>query len=176
MILQRWSERLRTTPRCITVHQEALRRIVVNAERAFPRETGGILLGYRTTSALVAIEAIEVRDPNATATRYKRDRRSAQQLLDSRLRDEPKSSVLGYIGDWHSHPADVAASAVDLSTLRENTLRDRDSLALIVVRHVASEWVEAGYVTSRPLPRWVPQPSAPKVFEVPLVSLCSEIQ
>lgn len=48
------------------------------------------------------------------------------------------SPYVGYVGDWHSHPANVAASSRDIKQLREDSRDYNEALALVVVRHNGS--------------------------------------
>ena len=141
------------------------------AERSAPREGGGILLGCRTGAEIVAVDTIEVEDPTASTNRYHRDTQSAQRLLDGRLASEPATSLLGFVGDWHSHPSDTGASTIDLATLRKNAMSDGDSLALIVVRRRTASWTQTGYVANRAARGWLPAVwrLGARVFEVPVV-------
>ena len=54
---------------------------------------------------------------------------------------------LGYVGDWHSHPADQAASPTDRRTLAKSARRrrkDPQPVVLVVVRAAQDGWtVEA---------------------------------
>lgn len=155
----------------IVTHDILLRRTFELAEQSLPVETGGILVGYRTHNSIVVSDALEVADAHSTSIAYRRDQELAQRSLDDRLRDEPASSYLGFVGDWHSHTGDADASTVDLTTLRENTLSDGDSLALIVVMRLPERWKETGYVTSRPSSRSLRRSRRlPQVFTAPIVT------
>ena len=167
-MLARLSRRFRPSPMRLGAHQGALFQIRTCAEAGLPKETGGILIGYRTDRAIVVTEIAEVPDPNATASTYNRDQRVAQQLLDERLACDPQTSALGYVGEWHSHPCDLTASPTDRSTLRRNALADGDSIALIVTRRTTQGWDEFGYVSGRPSLRWRPIVSA-RLLRVPIV-------
>ena len=157
-------------PRCIIVHADHIYRALELAEDALPVETGGILVGYRTADAIVVADALEVPDSNSSPTSYRRDQELAQVVLDERLRHEPRSSYFGFVGDWHSHTRNARASIRDLKTLRTNTASDGDSLALIVIAHVAPGWQSYGYVTRRPVATRRPRPlRSVRVLEVPIV-------
>ena len=171
MTLSRLRRRPAAKRPCVVIYRSALEHIHGCAKRSAPREGGGILLGHRTDTAIVVVDAVEVEDPTASTNRYYRDARSAQRLLDKRLPSEPATSLLGFVGDWHSHPRDTGASTIDLATLQENAMSDGDSLALIVVRRQTAGWTEAGYVVNRPARGWLPAVRRVRrqVFEVPVV-------
>ena len=158
-------------PLCIVMNAILLRRTIELAEQSLPVETGGILIGYRTHTSIVVADALEVPDLQSTSMSYRRDQGLAQRLLEDRLSDEPASSYLGFVGDWHSHTGDAGASTVDLTTLRENAFSDGDSLALIVVMQLPTGWKETGYVTSRLELRRPPRSRRqPRVFNAPIVT------
>jgi proteasome lid subunit RPN8/RPN11 len=87
------------------------------ATTALPNETGGILLGYRTLDGVRVTGAIEVPDRRATGTSYRRSHRHASRKLATALALEPAGSPVGYVGEWHSHPAPQPPSAPDLTAL-----------------------------------------------------------
>jgi proteasome lid subunit RPN8/RPN11 len=101
---------------------------------ALPHETGGILLGWTDTTGRVWIDrAIEV--PAATSGTYHYERTSdvAQAALDTALAGEPEGSPVGYVGEWHTHPAPAGPSDVDLDTLRGFADDAGHTLALVVL-------------------------------------------
>lgn len=103
------------------------------SDRSHPRETGGILLGWWTNGLPVAVDAIELPDDRATRTRWTRRRVSADRALGNAV--QRLGLHVGYIGDWHSHPADVPPSWRDLHQLRTDSRDYPNALALAVVRH-----------------------------------------
>src|SRR4029450_6291089 len=86
--------------------------IARRARQAAPNETGGLLLGWWEGTAVVVAHAVEVPDPDATSSRWTRHEDTAQAALDAALPD-PSHPWLGYVGDWHSHPAPVDCSTTD---------------------------------------------------------------
>ncbi|WP_442914299.1 Mov34/MPN/PAD-1 family protein [Kribbella sp. NBC_01245] len=79
---------------------------------ALPRETGGILLGYFLDGEPTVTVAPVVPDPRATRIRYRRDARKAARSLRHHLAND-KSSLLGYLGEWHTHPVPLGPSGMD---------------------------------------------------------------
>ena len=157
-------------PLYIIANTGCIRRILLLAEMSLPNETGGILVGYRTEVAIEVADALEVPDLDSTPTSYRRDQEVAQRVLNERLRIEPPSSHLGFVGDWHSHTGDAGASRRDLTTLRSNASLDGDCLALLVLALIAPGWRNCGYVTGRPGSGWPFGSSrSPIVFKVPIV-------
>lgn len=87
------------------------------AARAHPRETGGVLLGvYVKGRRPWVTAAVEVISPVATGTYYELAAGAAPQVTERAAREDAR---LGYLGLWHTHPADVGASALDLRSMRE---------------------------------------------------------
>jgi integrative and conjugative element protein (TIGR02256 family) len=101
----------------VTVAATAADLIAKRACKAAPNETGGLLLGWWEGTAVVVAHAVEVQDPDATSSRWTRHENTAQAALDAALPD-PTHPWLGYVGDWHSHPAPVDPSTTDELSLR----------------------------------------------------------
>lgn len=102
------------------------------AAQAHPKETGGLLLGWWDGTVPVIAASVEVPDPNALRNRWSRDEGSAAQALEEARRRYP--GHVGYVGDWHSHPADVGPSQADIRAIRRVSRQYDDAVALAVVR------------------------------------------
>lgn len=91
----------------------------VEAERRFPRETGGILIGYADeTTAEIMVTTVVGPGPFARHGRWTfvPDQRYHEREM-ARLYTE-SGRIWTYIGDWHSHPAgSLALSVTDRRTL-----------------------------------------------------------
>jgi len=86
------------------------------AHSAHPVETGGVLLGvYVEGDRPWVVEAVELPSDAATGTSYEVGHDARPQAVDEARRRDPR---LGYLGDWHSHPADLGPSTVDVATMR----------------------------------------------------------
>jgi proteasome lid subunit RPN8/RPN11 len=85
------------------------------ASLAHPLETGGILVGVHADLQPWATMAIELRTSSRGRTHYRLPGGATQPAV---MRARAIDQRLGYVGDWHSHPADVAPSRTDLATLR----------------------------------------------------------
>lgn len=133
----------------LLIEVNTLRAIERICEGALPDETGGILIGYRTSEEVVVTHAFEIPDSDAGPDSYVRRAEPAQRRLDEFLASQPTSSLLGWVGDFHSHPADCRASPRDLGSLRENSQIDRSSLALLICARDRSCWRPYGYVANR---------------------------
>lgn len=129
-----WLRPLRAVHRCGWMPPEhvavALRRFAVEAH---PRETGGLLLGWWEQEVPVVAGAVEVPDPAATGTRWTRHSEAAAAALrHARATGDP---TVGYVGDWHTHPADLGPSPQDLRQTKQDSTEYPHALALVVVRH-----------------------------------------
>jgi integrative and conjugative element protein (TIGR02256 family) len=84
-----------------------------------PLETGGLLLGYRSTTREVVITQVLGAGPNAerTAARFVPDHNWQEQQLAAAY--ERAERRLAYLGDWHSHPrGSTRLSRLDRQTLQ----------------------------------------------------------
>lgn len=117
----------------VNVSRQALDSIQRAAEQAHPRETGGVLLGWWQDPAVWVELAVEVPDPDATGNGWTRHEETAQQALDDAVRGA-EHPWLGYVGDWHSHPAACNASRNDVTAIRRASRQYDKPLVLLVHR------------------------------------------
>jgi integrative and conjugative element protein (TIGR02256 family) len=103
------------------------------AAAAQPCETGGLLLGWWDDGRVVVRYAVEVADPNATTNSWSRDEHPAQDALDAALADH-EHPWLGYVGDWHSHPAACGPSRQDMTSIQRASSEYKQPLVLLVHR------------------------------------------
>lgn len=103
---------------------------------ALPRETGGILAGFRSGETIVVTRALLVGDPRSTHVTYELDRERAKAVLDDLRVDAPP--VVGFVGDWHTHPRDVPPSALDLESLARSAADATDLVALLVLPYTGT--------------------------------------
>ena len=124
----------------ISLLQSAMTTGVAAASAAMPRETGGVLAGWRTSDGLHIVQMLEVPSTKATRTRYVRSQKRANAVLKAFLQGLPAESPVGYVGDWHSHPESQGASQTDLSSIAEFAVNDGLPLALLVLVHRNASW------------------------------------
>lgn len=124
-------QRIYKRPVVIRIGDAAVTTINTASERSAPYETGGLLLGWWEEGSIVIADALEVVDTAATASSWSRREAHAQTTLDRFLADN-ESDHLGYVGDWHSHPAPIGASGTDLASLARASLQYERPLALVV--------------------------------------------
>ena len=126
--------------RPLFVDDEAWQSLTRSARGALPREVGGILLGCFETQGPRVLAAPVVRDPRATRIRYRRDAHEAARILAEAV-DHDETGVLGYLGEWHSHPLPSGPSRTDLQSMRD-LARDGDfDVVLLVVALSPRGWV-----------------------------------
>ena len=120
---------------------EALRTF--DAYRNGRIEAGGVLLG-RVYPTEVLIEAATAPNPADKAGRYffERSRTVAQRAVDSAWKASEGEQI--YLGEWHSHPAQVAEPSSRDRDMILNNLRDGkmdiDFLVLVVLGR-RTDWV-----------------------------------
>ncbi|WP_435122770.1 Mov34/MPN/PAD-1 family protein [Amycolatopsis thermoflava] len=136
----------------LRVAVEVASTIAAAAAAAHPRETGGILLGWWLEGRVIVHLAVEVPDPDATQASWVRDYDTAQVALRKILGDLGHP-WLGYVRDWHSHPAAGGVSGQDLKSIQDAADQYDQPLALLV--HRADCLIEAVVTESanRPLVR-----------------------
>lgn len=121
----------------VVVTEKALQNMRKAGRRALPRETGGIVLGFRLDDQVVITRALLVPDLASTGHEYElRTAAATAQLLVVRAQ---LPEVVGYVGDWHTHPADVPPSRTDIASLKAAARKATDVLALLVVSFRGAE-------------------------------------
>jgi integrative and conjugative element protein (TIGR02256 family) len=106
--------------------------IAVHARECLPSEVGGILLGYREDNRIVVADVLTVQQPGASTHRYVRDDVAANQQLRRWLSYREPDDPVGYVGEWHSHPAPVGPSRRDIASIRATARAAHDAIALLV--------------------------------------------
>lgn len=124
----------------LTLANSAWRALRLGGTQALPREIGGLLLGHYTETGPRVAEIHVVPDPRATRIRYRRDAVTAERILDSCIRADG-SGVLGYLGEWHTHPLPVGPSATDIQASGRLAIAGGYEVALLVLAMSARGWV-----------------------------------
>lgn len=117
----------------IDLHAEAESSIRRLATAAGEIETGGLLLGWWDTGRIVVWQVAEVPDPRATSSSWTRDATRSQSVLERALLEQ-SHPWLGYVGDWHTHPAACGPSSQDEVSIRRASLGYSHPLLLLVHR------------------------------------------
>lgn len=98
----------------------------VAREKALPAETGGVLLGYIdfNVNAIVVVDALSAPpDSEGTMTSFERGVAGLAKSVEEAGRRT--AGIVGYVGEWHSHPHGHSASPskADLIQLAELAIR-----------------------------------------------------
>jgi integrative and conjugative element protein (TIGR02256 family) len=99
---------------------------------ALPRETGGILLGWRSSPNIVVVDALHVPDPDAAETQYLRRHGVATDALDQYLATSHNPDI-GYVGEWHTHPMPSDPSITDKNSIAAAATSTDAPIAIIVL-------------------------------------------
>lgn len=116
----------------VVISPQARDALKLAARASAEQEYGGILIGYRDRDGIRIDDIIEVPDATAARTRYSRREAPARRALTTYLDRPGLDQALGYVGEWHTHPAPVAPSSTDHHAMRIIARRNREPVALIV--------------------------------------------
>lgn len=117
----------------VTLTRRAEDTVSAAAIAAAPRETGGILLGWRDTAhgGFTVTGAIEVPDTASGHATYRRQHAAAEGRLQEALARHNDPDV-GYVGEWHSHPAPQPPSPQDRHSIKQ-TARGAPAAVVLLV-------------------------------------------
>lgn len=121
----------------LLVEHDAWEKILDAARVDTMRETGGVLLGWRHDRGVYVNDALVVPDSQAKHTSYRRRHKPASDVLDAALAELPSESPIGYVGEWHSHPAPAGPSWVDRFEMRRISRRTQAPVGLLVCTYDA---------------------------------------
>lgn len=88
-------------------------------------------MGYRTMAGLVVEDALTVADEWASHGRYVRRSRKAQEVLATYLQHQV-DPMIGYVGEWHTHPLPFPPSTTDHASMAMMAMRNTECIALLV--------------------------------------------
>ncbi len=115
-----------------------------------PRETGGILIGFRSRKDVYVVDVVEVPDDRSTGSSFALREKSREAVLARYLNEVPPECPFGYVGSWHSHPATAHPSGRDLRTLYQEAKTAGDFVAMIILmRTPVGSWEAEGTVGYR---------------------------
>jgi integrative and conjugative element protein (TIGR02256 family) len=125
--------------------------LIADARWHAPKETGGVLLGYRDR-CLSSVTELVGAGPGACRQRHRFDPDSAWQRERIAERYKRSGRTLCYLGDWHSHPLGGGPSALDRATARRIAralaARCPHPIMLVAVRD-GGEWALRAYLYGR---------------------------
>jgi proteasome lid subunit RPN8/RPN11 len=130
----------RRSPPSVRIDESALDEGLAIAQQRLPLETGGILLGWRDVGCIHVAQFIEVWDPNAQHVTYERNHAAAQAALRAAKAELPLDSLLGYVGEWHTHPTLQPPSRQDRKELKAIGRMGAQPLAMIVLSSSGERW------------------------------------
>ncbi len=148
----------------ILITGTALDAATTDGLAALPQETGGILLGFRTPDLVVVTRALTVPDPRSSRHSYRRHRRRAQAQMAAVGLDA--TPAIGYVGEWHTHPADCPPSRTDIRALTATARLTTAPVALIVLAYCADRSLATHGLTAVREPWPVPAISPVHMFSV----------
>lgn len=114
------------------------------SERGLPFETGGVLVGHVDSAGRTLITGVVGPGPHAirSPTKFTRDGEHSQAEVDRLHRESGGRD--DYVGEWHSHPASVGPSGVDVCSMawigRNARYRRDQPLLIIMQRTRMREW------------------------------------
>jgi proteasome lid subunit RPN8/RPN11 len=133
----------------LIIARSALAAAEQAAASRIPRETGGILIGFRAADDVYVADVLEVADDQSTGCRFVLREDSREEALARYRHEAPPECPFGYVGGWHSHPAQALASSRDMKTLHQEAKTAQDLVAMMILmrapnpglsRSLAAEW------------------------------------
>lgn len=123
---------MRRTPITIIMTGPIQAEINTLAADAAPRETGGLVLGWwHSADTVIVRHAIAVPDTHASRVSWVRHPHAAAKALADAL-TELAHPLIGYVGDWHSHPSPCDASTRDRLSITETSRQYPNPIVLLV--------------------------------------------
>jgi proteasome lid subunit RPN8/RPN11 len=99
-----------TKPKPVWISEQAITVISEAAWGAHPKETGGILLGVYVKDRPWVTHSVHVESAEPRRNFYRLPLGVRPQVVDEMRKIDGR---LGYLGEWHSHPANVGPSLKD---------------------------------------------------------------
>ena len=114
------------------------------ASDAHPVETGGILIGVYANGKPWITHAVEVRTSDRGPRHFTLPAGATGRVVGDARALDPR---LGYLGEWHVHPADVGPSSIDRATMKSLVKRadggSRNPILLLARRRAGAYELEA---------------------------------
>jgi integrative and conjugative element protein (TIGR02256 family) len=126
----------------ILLHETAAAAIRAESEGRAPKETGGLLAGFRLDGVWV-ITSASPPGPKARhrSSAFVRDGKATQLWLDARVAETRGRD--DYLGEWHSHPFPMGPSCKDQSAMRAISRNPQYGTAtplMLLCRREAERW------------------------------------
>ena len=117
----------------ILISEIAQATILAAALGAHPNEAGGILVGVRAADRPWVTYALEIPGATVGVTHYVLPGGITKPIVRCVRRVDKR---LGYLGEWHVHPADIGPSRTDRHTLRTIAGKSPEPI-LVIARHAS---------------------------------------
>jgi len=122
----------------VFISEDALEAVRRHADAAAPFETGGLLIGVTTAESVWIAAFAEVDVSKRHRSRFVIPVGATHATVDDHRGRDPR---VGYLGDWHTHPANAGASRVDFETLAGLALGSlRRPRLMVLLRRVGVRW------------------------------------
>jgi proteasome lid subunit RPN8/RPN11 len=124
----------------LLVADEVMRGLRQAAAAGLPNEVGGILMGGLSDGRPWVSAFAEIPSVTPSPSRYRIPRGVTREIVAAAQDGDPR---LGYLGDWHSHPANVEPSSTDRATLiraASDPATGTENPLLVVLRQVEDQW------------------------------------
>lgn len=133
------------------ISSQILSLMIEEGQAKYPKETGGILIGWQKEQVFYIETAIGP-GPNAfhKDLGFKRDGDFSQSQLDSVV--FKTRGQWDYIGEWHSHPRNMGPSSTDIASLRKVQTSPKFNILqpiLGLIINTGSEWHFHCYLLSQ---------------------------
>lgn len=132
--------------------EDAAASIVAAAHAGFPVEVGGVLVGVEIRGRPWITQAVQVEAARSSPVYYELPEGARPEVVERVRRNDAR---LGYLGDWHTHPADIGPSGTDRATMRKlggDPASDSRRPVLVIARRVAGAYhIDAWQWTGRTL-------------------------
>ena len=112
--------------------------LVKRSVLAAPFETGGLLLGFQTHTGPFVTSVVEIVAVAPAPARFVIPSDITQAIVQNHRNLDPR---VGYLGDWHSHPASVGPSFTDFATLESLARDGRGPRLIALVRPQGKDWI-----------------------------------
>lgn len=133
--------------------------LICEADKWFPLETGGLLLGYIADNSEIIVTKITTSGPNSIHKKYKYfpDDVYDQEAVEKIFYDS--KSIYNYLGDWHTHPNGTGfLSGDDKKTMRIISKSEEAILAspsMLILFGNKSSWKLCAYNLIKSKRKWL---------------------
>lgn len=123
----------------LLLSEEAASQLTSAARASHPLETGGVLVGVYVKGVPWVTTAIEIASTDRGRSHYRIPGGATQPAIRAARKNDIR---LGYLGDWHTHPANSGPSPTDLASLALVSYRSprRANPTMVVVRRQDNDY------------------------------------